>query len=596
MLLSGLLLGRLRREQRKLQRQLRSSSELVAGLAHELRSPLQGLLGAAEVLARGEKRAEHQRLFLDMRRSALHMLHLIDDSLELVRLTQHRPAALNVPFHLEAVVADAIAGTRPLRAERVELAVDLRGGAAGSCNGDPDRLRQILTNLLSNSLTRTRDGHVRVMAEANAAGMELRVQDSGPGIPERRQGELAGAFAQGPRPGKAGMGLAIAGRLVDALGGRLTVYSQPGEGTCFCLWLPFPATPESAPRPLAHIARVGVAEEATLHRLDVMARLAEWGLTIHEFDQPCAVARWVDSPTPLDALLISREWLRDSGAARNLRAICQHRGTILVVHGHPDEPEHRPSAEGGTKIHTRPLLPGDLSAALNEVSDPTAPPAEVPCTVLVVDDNPLVRSLLAATAVALGCRPLLADSGAAALRTAACGHVIDCVLLDRNMPGIDGLETARRLRSRPATQHARLILLVNDEDEAASAAGGDVDHILVRPRGREALERRLRLFISGGRGGYEGTHGQISEQDLEQSLREDLAQLEAGLARGDAATVRDGVHRMRGALRLFPHERHEVWLEVMARAVLSWQQHADPTELNHALATAREALATQPKH
>lgn len=593
MLLSGLILGRIRRERRRLQRQLRGSNELVAGLAHELRSPLQGLLGAAEVLARDEASDERRRVLIDVRRSALHMLHLLDDSLELIRLERQRPDTTSVCFNLEAVIADALAGSRPLRAEGVELAVAMSGMTAANFTGDPDRLRQILTNLLTNSLARTRDGHVLLSATADADGLTLRVQDSGPGIPERRQRELSGPFVQGPRPGRAGMGLAIAGRLVTALGGRLNLFSQSGEGACFHLWLPFPATAELPPRPRAGLAQVGIAEEDRLHRDEVIACLEAWGLAIHPFAEPLAVAAWIEAPTPLDALIISEAWLLGSEAGPRLLAHCRREGIALVVHGNPDGPASLAMPAGDLRVRPRPLLPGELATALNEDNGREDATPRQRGAVLVVDDHALVRSLLAATVSALGCTPLLADSGAAALRTAAFTTDIAVVLLDRNMPDIDGPETARRLRGLPATRTATMILLVNDASEVTGAADGAVDHILVRPRGAEALERRLRPFLTPASHCAERRR-QVSEQDLEHSLGEDLAAVEAALARGDAASVRDGIHRMRGALRLFPTARHEAWFSAVAEAARTWQVHTEPSELRRLLASARRSLSTWP--
>ncbi len=584
-----------RRERRSLQRQLRASSELVAALAHELRSPLQGVLGMAEVLSKGEPDPERKRLLGDMRRSALHMLHVTDDSLELARLQHQQPQVESRPFRLETVLADVVAGCRPLRAAQVELAVTVSHATASHFEGDPDRLRQILTNLMTNSLARTRTGHVLLTAAGQADGLELSVQDSGPGIPQRLQGQLSAPFAQGRgSPGKAGMGLAIAGGLVNALGGQLSVHSQSGEGASFWARIPFAPLAEPSTPAFEQVRRVGLAEESLLHRHIVLGYLEHWNMAVTEFETATAIGDWLQAPTQLHALVISLEWFERSGVADALCRHCRQHGVILIVHGDPDDPAYPTAQEASSHLWPRPLLAGELAAALaaahaSPARQPGATPRR-PGRVLVVDDNPLVRTLLADTVTALGCSPVMAHDGQAAIRAAEFGAGFDLVLLDRNMPGSDGLHTARALRQQPATQDAKLVLLVNDDAEAAAVAAGSVDQVLIRPRGREALERGLRALLHHQQASTLSTAAPMSRDVLENSLREDLERLAQGVTAGDAAVVRDQIHRLRGALRLFPVQQHERWLHALTSAAADWDGTQATEALRNALTDARKAL------
>lgn len=584
-----------RSERRSLQLQLRASGELVAALAHEIRSPLQGVLGMAEVLGKGERDPERKRLLIDMRRSALHMLHVIDDSLELARLQHQQPQAETRPFRLETVLADVLAGCRPLRAARVELAVDVSHTTASHFAGDPDRLRQILTNLMTNSLARTRAGHVLLAASGHPDALELWVQDTGPGIPQRLQGQLSGPFAQGRgSPGKAGMGLAIAGGLVHALGGQLTLHSQLGEGTGFRVRIPFRPLSKPCNQPLEHARRVGLAEENLLHRHIVLGYLQRWNMAVTEFESAAKVGDWLQAPTPLHALVISLEWLERSGVADALRRYCHRHDVMLIVHGDPDDPAYPVAEQSSSRLWPRPLLAGQLSAALDSNASQPGRTPRSSGRVLVVDDNPLVRTLLADTLTALGCSPVMAHDGPAAIRAAEFGASFDLVLLDRNMPGLDGLNTARALRHQSATQDAKLVLLVNDSDEAAAATAGTFDQVLIRPRGREALECGLRALLRDQHPSGLRAAAPIPRHVLENSLREDLERLAQGLAAGDAGIVRDQIHRMRGALHLFPAPRHERWLHALASAALGWNGARTPEALHRALDDAREALERLP--
>ncbi len=569
-----------------------SGNELLASLAHDLRSPMQGVLGSAEQLSRDEQDPNRRRILDEIRRTALHLIHVADDSLELARLNHQQPAPGSRPFRLETVLADILATARPLGAADVELAVDLTRLEHGEFEGDPDRLRQILANVVHNSLARTRTGHVLLSARSRPRQLDIDVQDTGPGIPIRQRCALLSAFTQGKNAtGRAGMGLAIAERLAKVLGGRLILLSQSGEGCRFRLELPFRALPEPRPRPRGDVSlKVGFADASTLERQILLRHLTSWNMKLHEFDTREDVAGWLAHPSRLDALIVSQRWLEHGAMNDALRAHCRQQHIALVVLADDD-----PSVNGGqvpADVWPRPLLPGELVTALDLRPMARDSAVDTAPRVLVVDDHPLVRNLLAEAVQRLGATAILAHSGVAAVRAAGLGTTINIVLLDRNMPGLDGIHAARALRRQPATQGAMLILLVNDEHEAKAADVAAVDHVLIRPQGLAAMERKLALLF---RTAMATRRPEPSTQTpparlLEDSLLEDLDTLANHLEAGDCKGVSDQIHRLRGALRVFPSPRHQAWLEALTDAARDWQGTDPPHALAGAVLQARRIL------
>lgn len=577
----------------------------LAGLVHDLRSPLHGLLDSSERLALEETDPRRQQWLDEMRRSALHALQLTSDSLELARLERQLPALSPRPFRLETVLADVLAAVRPLRAEAVELCVDLTALSRWEFEGDPDRLRQILGNLVSNSLTRTRSGHVQLSAGMEGNQLRIEVQDTGPGMAQHDQLRMRTPFIQGAgkgsgqgagkgagNPGRAGLGLAMAERLAAQLGGQLHCHSQGGEGCCFRLSVPLQPLRTPAPRPRERRPlRIGFGDADSLEGRNLLHHLRSWNASIEEFERPVDLASWLGQPTSLDALIVSQRWLEATNTEQDLRRHCQTAAISLIVltswdAGGAGRRNHLPAASW-----PRPILPGELVTALDLRPKPPSASPDHRRTVLVVDDHPLVRQQLAAAVEALGAMPLLAQSGVAAVRAAAIGKPIDVVLLDRHMPGLDGLHAARILRRQTATRGARLILLVNDGSDAAATDEAALDHVLVRPIGRQAWLQSLQPLLQPLSSTETRTCAAAPPKRLlEDSLLEDLESLKAGIEARDRPAVLAQIHRLRGALRVFPAPEHERWLEGLRRAARQWEDDAPPLTLKAAVDRAERAL------
>ena len=245
------IVGRLRQQTsllEALERQARASdrakSVFVANMSHELRTPLSAILGYAQLMAREPGRdPEDERQLGHILRAGEHLLTLINDVLTLSRIEAGRMEFTPAPFEPEALVKDLEALfqlTAKGRGLTLELAVE---GFPGQVEGDLPKLRQVLVNLLGNSIKFTEAGHVRLLARWARGRAGFEVEDTGPGMTQDEQAHLFQAFTQaeaGLAKGGTGLGLHITRSLVQVIGGAIEVVSEPGRGSRFTFEIPLP--------------------------------------------------------------------------------------------------------------------------------------------------------------------------------------------------------------------------------------------------------------------------------------------------------------------------------------------------------------------
>jgi signal transduction histidine kinase/ActR/RegA family two-component response regulator len=238
----------LREEQRRIGEQgSEAKSRFLATLGHEIRTPMTGVLGMAELL-QGSELAPRQRAQVEaIHRAGEHLLRLVNDALDLARIEAGKLVLDDAPFDLQAVVDEAASLLRPL-AQAKGLAFELQRapGTPRALRGDAGRVRQILFNLGSNAIKFTDRGEVALRSAATPAGLLLEIADTGPGLDAAQQARLFQRFEQldatrDRRRQGSGLGLSICRELAAAMGGRIDVQSQPGQGTTFRVLLPLPA-------------------------------------------------------------------------------------------------------------------------------------------------------------------------------------------------------------------------------------------------------------------------------------------------------------------------------------------------------------------
>ena len=271
----------------------RAKAEFLAAMSHEMRTPLNGILGFAQLLLDGDLTPTQRRQAAHVRDAGRFLLTVIDDVLDFSRLEAGRLDLSAVDFSLRDLVAGCEAVLRPDAGRKgLALHVAVAPDVPGWLCGDPDRLRQVILNLLGNAVKFTEHGSVAlsVVRTASACGgarLTFSVVDTGAGIPGDRQGELFRRFSQIDRSrGGTGLGLAISRRLVERMGGEIGVKSRPGVGSTFwfSLTLPEAAAPAEPSPPCApelraprRPARILLAEDLPMNRELAVAMLAAVG-------------------------------------------------------------------------------------------------------------------------------------------------------------------------------------------------------------------------------------------------------------------------------------------------------------------------------
>ncbi len=316
-----------------------AKSTFLATISHEIRTPLNGVLGMAQAMA-AEELANPQRERLEViRRSGEALTEILNDVLDLSKIEAGRLTLETVAFDLDAVLADAV---EPFRARALEkglgLVLSLSPEASGHYHGDPTRIRQVISNLVSNAVKFTAKGHVAVEVERSEREVRFSVRDTGPGISAADQARLFRKFEQlddstTRRHGGTGLGLAICRELCELMGGGITVDSAEGAGAVFTVRLPLrrvarppvanPLTAAAEPSapPTERQLRVLAAEDNEVNRLVLVALLAQVGVTPTVVtDGAQAVEAWAADEWDLILMDVHMPVMDGIAAVREIRA------------------------------------------------------------------------------------------------------------------------------------------------------------------------------------------------------------------------------------------------------------------------------------
>ncbi|MFI5076917.1 MAG: ATP-binding protein, partial [Vicinamibacteria bacterium] len=362
----------------------RAKSEFVANMSHEIRTPMNGVLGMAELLS-ATPLSPDQKQYLDtVRSSASTLLRVINDVLDFSKIEAGHLELNRAPFDVRALLRESLPGLA-LAAHRkgIDLAWRVDPGVPSSIVGDVERLRQVLVNLVGNAVKFTEHGdvvvRVRVLDVEGPAGdrrrsLDISVADTGIGIAADKHAMVFGAFTQADgstsrRYGGTGLGLSISARLVQMMGGELSVASTLGEGSTFRARLPLESlteVPAPVPSWLTGIRALVVAPPGG-SRAITAAMLADWGAeVVTAADQDGALTASMAAPCRL-AILDARA-LTDSPAAVSAALAVQWPGLVSVVLVTSDRPPEELDAvrAGGTPLPTTPLRDAEFATAIAE--------------------------------------------------------------------------------------------------------------------------------------------------------------------------------------------------------------------------------------
>jgi len=495
----------------------RAKSQFLAQLGHEIRTPMSGVTGMAELLG-GTPLDRTQRGYLDvMQRAAGSLVALVDRLLDFSRLEAGPIELTPEPLDIRALLDDAIAASWPKAVERqLLLECRLSPELPRWVRGDPRRLKQIVGHLLDNALAHTEVGQVVLAARIDGGDVVIEIADTGPGIDPALQASVFDPFVQGDssmarRQGGIGLGLAEVRLLVGAMDGSVALASEPGRGATFTVRLPLPLL-EASPQPASgELRRVAVVSDAPASASALAERARYLG---HEV---VATLTWRDlafAPESLDAAE-PHEVVYDEppgGWPPNAPMLADPaRHTVVLLQRRADATF---SAPGVVRL-VRPIDDAEFARALDPMRRApvaTAPPvpahpavaAGTRGRVLLVEDHEISQVVARAFLEHMGFEVDVSGDAPSALSSLIDRDYV-LILMDCQLPGMDGYELTRRIRAAEAGPRARRTPIVALTAHATPAdrqrcLDAGMNDYLTKPVGPQQLADTVQRWLPAPRG------------------------------------------------------------------------------------------------
>ncbi|AFZ44863.1 multi-sensor hybrid histidine kinase [Halothece sp. PCC 7418] len=487
-----------------------TKSEFLATMSHEIRTPINGVIGMLHLLQDTELTFQQRSQLEIAQSSATSLLGIINDILDFSKVDSGNLKLETVEFDLIALLEDfAKTMALPAQEKDLELILDVSQIQQPVVKGDPSRLRQIFTNLVSNAIKFTQAGEILIKCYLETVGEQLRligiVKDTGMGIPEDKQGSLFDPFTQADASttrqyGGTGLGLAIVKRLCDLMDGAIALESKLDEGSCFTFTVTLEASTAqpTLTRDLQGLSILVVAENGATQQA-LSRQLQAWGATVStasdsatalslcsQFREtpPFAIAI-LDSNLPdLEVQDLIQQWQADSRL--------QSMAIVMMMAINQVNQSHSLTHLGMRATVTKPVVPSQLWQVLTQLSENQttltqpvstsqtvipSPQLKSNSCVLVVEDNRVNQLVIQGMLKKYPLQVQIAHDGLEALVMLQKSHY-DLVFMDCQMPNMDGYEATRQIRAGKHNQTIPIIAMtayamVGDKEKCLAAGMND---------------------------------------------------------------------------------------------------------------------------
>src|SRR5208337_4140176 len=518
----------------------RLRSDFLASMSHEIRTPLSGIIGTGELLSLSALTPEQRRQTDIIRSSGELLLTIVNDILDFSKLAAGRVVLEKLDFDLVELTESLIDSFAvAARTKVIELALYVDVSVPSGLRGDPNRLRQILNNLVSNAIKFTQHGEVMVRAKRveDAAGdvlVRFEVIDTGIGIPPETQARLFQPFVQAEgstsrRFGGTGLGLVIAARLVDQMGGEIGFESAPGKGSNFHFTARLEKGLEIV-RPWMNATgascfkgmRALIVNDSPASRQVISEYLSSWGIenvAVGSGAEALDILELARAGDEKQIIVLIDEQISGLGALGFARAIKQHsdiKHCKAIMFS--AESAARNAAGVVDAWITKPVRPSQLFSCLLELCgnadgvttktitaapprpiDNQPPPWRKEVRVLLVDDNLVNRTMGAQQLSVLGYTAEIVDSAQRGLEAISSGCP-DIVLMDCEMPEMDGYEAVAEIRRREGDPRRTVVIALTahaTEGDRARCVNAGMDDYLSKPVKLQALGDMLDTWARG---------------------------------------------------------------------------------------------------